>query len=239
VAILSGLLLPALASAKEAGRRVACLSNLRQVGIAAQAYAIDHEGYLPFGPAALPFTSPADLYPTTGAPTSLISMRGGAPVGLGLMLQRHLASQPKVLFCPGADQPLDADIELAKVGKSQAQGSYYYRHGGNTELFDRDAESTAAGRLLLANPGLNRLGAPIRALAIDSLFLCPPELEAFNVRPRTHHRQKSVNILNVDGSTVSRPNNGGRFTVDVRDYAELRGAFNRILEALEEADQAR
>ena len=234
--ILAALLLPALASAKQAGRRAACLSNLRQVGIAVYAYALDNGGKIPYGPKAPPFTSPASLYPSTGAPTSLVSLQGGAPVGLGLLLEEHLAGQPKALFCPGSDRPLDAEAELAKVGKFQAQGSYYYRHGGNTQLFDSPGSTNPAPRLQLDNLGNNRNGLPIRALAMDTMFLCPPSLAAFSVIPRTHHRQRFADILYVDGSALSRPNTERRFTVDLRDYAELRDAFNRILSALEQAD---
>ena len=44
IALLSALLLPALSTAKEKGRRAACLSNLRQVAIATRLYMDDHEG---------------------------------------------------------------------------------------------------------------------------------------------------------------------------------------------------
>src|SRR5579872_1695301 len=44
IAILGALLLPALARAKERGKRAQCLSNLRQVGIATILYADDNSG---------------------------------------------------------------------------------------------------------------------------------------------------------------------------------------------------
>jgi prepilin-type N-terminal cleavage/methylation domain-containing protein/prepilin-type processing-associated H-X9-DG protein len=235
IAILSALLLPALSSAKMKAHRAACLSNLHQIGLALHAYADDNSGKIPYGPKAPPFTSPADFYPSTGSPTSLLSLRSGAPVGLGLMLQQHLASQPKVLFCPGSDQRIDAEVELARVGKTQAQGSYYYRHGGNTELFD-NPNNPPVPNIRLDRLGTNRNGLKIQALVIDSIFLCPEDLAAFNVKPRTHHQQKSANILFSDGHAVSRLNRGGQFTVDVRDYSQLRNAFGKILKVLEEAD---
>jgi prepilin-type N-terminal cleavage/methylation domain-containing protein len=47
IAILAALLLPALARAKEAGRRAACKSNLHQQGIALQIYSQDNNNLLP------------------------------------------------------------------------------------------------------------------------------------------------------------------------------------------------
>ncbi|MEJ0091314.1 MAG: prepilin-type N-terminal cleavage/methylation domain-containing protein [Limisphaerales bacterium] len=47
IAILAAMLLPALARAKESGKRIACLNNLRQLSLAAQLYVGDSQGYYP------------------------------------------------------------------------------------------------------------------------------------------------------------------------------------------------
>jgi prepilin-type N-terminal cleavage/methylation domain-containing protein len=236
IAVLTSLLLPALSSARQMGHKAACLSNLRQLGIAIHSYAQDYDGKIPYGPKAPPFTSPASFYPSTGAPTTLLSLQTGAPAGLGLLLKHHLSDSPKVLFCPGSDQSVDAEEELAKVGEHQAQGSYYYRHGGNTQLFDNPTSPTRPPQIQLANLGDNRDGRAIRALAMDSQFLSPPDLASFNVNPRTHHQERIVNVLHGDGSVLSRRNTDARFTVDLRDYGDIHDAFNRILKVLEQAD---
>lgn len=234
IAILAALVLPAMAVAKANSKRIVCVSNLRQIGVAVRAYSMDYGGLIPYGPTAPPIMNPIDLYTSTGAPTSLISLSSGAPVGLGLMLSGSLASQPKVLFCPAADQPLDADAQLKEVGVGQAQCSYYYRHAGNTNLFDATGP-LVPDHIRLDNLGNNDHGQPIRALAIDTEFLCPAGWTMFDITPSTHHQQKFADILFSDGHAVSRPNTNGQFTVDLT-LANSKLAFVMILAALERAD---
>ena len=47
IAILAGMLLPALARAKEAGKRIACVNNLRQLTLAAAMYVDENSGNYP------------------------------------------------------------------------------------------------------------------------------------------------------------------------------------------------
>ncbi len=48
IAILAGLLLPALAKAKGRSQRIKCVSNLKQIGIAMRLWALDHDGLYPW-----------------------------------------------------------------------------------------------------------------------------------------------------------------------------------------------
>lgn len=239
IALLASLMLPALTAARAKARKTACLSNLRQVGLAIVLYTNDHNGEIPYGPKAKAFTSPMNLYPSTGAPTSLISLNAGAPVGLGLLLSHYLNEQPKVLFCPGADQPVNADGQLANVGARQAQASFYYRHAGNTQIFDSPVQTEIPKPLKIDSLGRNRDGLPIRALALDSQFLCPPAMTTYGISPSTHHQQRFVDVLAADGHARSESNADARFTVNLSDNVNLYKAFDMILKAFEEADRTR
>ena len=47
IAILAAMLLPVLSRAKEAGRRIACLNNIRQLSLASKMYVDDNQGAYP------------------------------------------------------------------------------------------------------------------------------------------------------------------------------------------------
>jgi prepilin-type N-terminal cleavage/methylation domain-containing protein/prepilin-type processing-associated H-X9-DG protein len=47
IAILAAMLLPALARAKESGKRISCLNNLRQLSLAAQMYVSESQSFYP------------------------------------------------------------------------------------------------------------------------------------------------------------------------------------------------
>lgn len=49
IAILAGMLLPALARAKSKGKAIQCINNLKQVGLAMVMYADEFDGYIPRG----------------------------------------------------------------------------------------------------------------------------------------------------------------------------------------------
>jgi prepilin-type N-terminal cleavage/methylation domain-containing protein len=63
IAVLAGLLLPALSKAKESARGTYCATNLRQIAVASVTYSADFGGHLPSFRDWL-FTKPGDL--TTG-----------------------------------------------------------------------------------------------------------------------------------------------------------------------------
>jgi len=77
---------------------------------------------------------------------------------------------------------------------------------------------------------------PIRALAMESQFLCSLSVGTYNVKSRTHHGRRVATTLFNDGSARALINFNGRYTLDLRNNADLYDAFNRILRALEFAD---
>jgi prepilin-type N-terminal cleavage/methylation domain-containing protein/prepilin-type processing-associated H-X9-DG protein len=77
IAILASMLLPALARAKEAAKRISCVNNLKQLGLSVTMYADDHEG----------------LYPMRG------NTAGSTSNFWPLLLQPYYVDT-KVLYCP-------------------------------------------------------------------------------------------------------------------------------------------
>jgi prepilin-type N-terminal cleavage/methylation domain-containing protein/prepilin-type processing-associated H-X9-DG protein len=55
IAILAALLLPALAAARRTALKINCVSNFKQMGLAMQMYADDHQDYLPPGHRGMAF----------------------------------------------------------------------------------------------------------------------------------------------------------------------------------------
>ncbi len=232
LSLLLAILTPTLKRARQHTRRMVCVSNLHNVGVAIHSYANDFKDTVPFGPDGLPMMG-GNFYTVAGDVTSLLSLMNGAPVGLRLLLQDYLADQPKVFFCPGADQPSDADVQLARVGRKQAQSDYYYRHA-SVALLVGTPETL---HIKLSRLGENRNGHSIAALVMDVQFLAHPSLAPFQVVTRTSHEQKTSNILFADGQVTSQDNTEGRFTVDIGVYPY--DALDKILKAFELADEYR
>jgi prepilin-type N-terminal cleavage/methylation domain-containing protein len=93
IGLLAALLLPTLARAREHANRVACLSNLRQLGVAALMYAGQNRDYLPsVAPAS--HSAPHDWIHWQTRPTP----RDLKQSALAAYLSRPLST--KILLCP-------------------------------------------------------------------------------------------------------------------------------------------
>lgn len=229
ITLLLSVLLPSLQTVRRIARRTVCAANLRTLGMAVYTYAHNYNDRIPLGPKGRPVTG-SNFYTATGSVTSLLSLEGGEPAGLGLLLEGYVSNTPYVFFCPAADQPSEADTQLARVGKKQAQSDYYYRHGSVAQIIG----SPDIAHPRLRNLGKNRNGQPITALVMDVQFLAHPSLKTFNIVTRTSHRRRSVNILFSDGQVISQDNRDNLFTVDIggNPYDSL----EKILQSFERAD---
>jgi prepilin-type processing-associated H-X9-DG protein/prepilin-type N-terminal cleavage/methylation domain-containing protein len=234
IALLIAILIPALSSARTTARRSTCLANLHAIGQAIYIYAADtHDRTIPVGPEGGGNTG-SNFYVVTGNVTSLISSESGQPLGLGLLIANYLSTKPKVLFCPGADQPSDAEGQLAKVGTAQAQSDYYYRHASITQL----SGTPVLDRIRLHDLGSNSVGQPISALAMDVQFLPHPSFAPFGIVRRTAHNRKMSNVLFVDGHAESLSNSNNTYTVTLNGV-NPQAALAQILAVFEVADRQR
>ena len=108
IAILAGMLLPALTRAKEKSKQAYCMNNLRQMGLATFIYADDNQDRLP-----PPFFDP-DLMPGNGPYYSYLLFGWGGTVGqpaettravnLGLLYVGGYLRTPDVFYCPSSRQ---------------------------------------------------------------------------------------------------------------------------------------
>jgi prepilin-type processing-associated H-X9-DG protein len=107
IAILAGMLLPALSRAKEKAKQTSCLNNLKQMGLGIFLYADDFQDKLP-----TPFYDP-DIPPTQPYYSYLLFGWGGQvgkpaeaklAVNLGLLYVNNYLTVPEVFYCPSSHQ---------------------------------------------------------------------------------------------------------------------------------------
>lgn len=140
IAILAGMLLPALNQAREKARRISCTSNLKQIGLSLKQYTIDYADRFPFGSGA---------------------------VGLELLRKNDYLTDYGVYACPSTTTTRGTGTLPLLQGSTGANCDYAFAAGmmeGDSNAFGRADSGIAADiystYISLTNGATSSAGAP-------------------------------------------------------------------------------
>lgn len=192
IAILAGILIPILGTAREQARRAVCRSNLKQIGVAITMYSDQYNGQMPYQGFIICNTSTFTISHFDWTYMPYPPMR---PLGLGLLYPRYL-SDLSVFFCPSANyNTKDGVGGLQNWGRDQEPGvtsSYLYKAINAHQAFN------------MRNPEVRRVVGSAyqltqhKAIVMDNLW-------SLGGVVRHNHRGEFVNILFSDGRVTGVP----------------------------------
>ncbi len=204
IAILAGILLPALNKARQSARSMQCLNNVKQLGTGVVMYANDNADQLP---------KVGNTGDGTATPWSLYT--AGANVGLGRISSYIGGPQT----CDGADEnprpklfrcPLDYKDPEAYLHTSKQRSDY---------VFPRDSR---IGDGICTSWGYNGLGKPMSKLSREMLIICSAGTTLFWRESYLVHPGWEAPVFRANGSArkiratayQNKHGNGGMETID-------------------------
>ena len=138
IAILAGMLLPALQQARERARRINCASNLKQVGTALKLYSSSFNDKLPGGPAL-----------QGGNTSGSVLTDGYGYKGLEILRSNDFLTDYSVFICPSSTTSAGTGTAQLTYGgtAAEANASYAFVGGmieGDSNIYGRADSAISA-----------------------------------------------------------------------------------------------
>jgi prepilin-type N-terminal cleavage/methylation domain-containing protein/prepilin-type processing-associated H-X9-DG protein len=201
IAILAGMLLPALARAREEGRRAVCRSNLGQIGTALVSYQPSYGNYFPY--ASWGFLASANGYSRTNPPAvyaQYVQVDGCPQMSLSLIYPEFI-EQGRIFKCPSTeDQPM-IDLKYSAAGRNPILGT-----GFNT-IPGTGRRSSFGDKPVWASYGYDHTVHPSKS---GSGMAQAADMDGSSVndpRSETTNHSLGQNVLYVDGHVAWRVTN--------------------------------
>ncbi len=209
IALLIALLLPALGAARKVAQSSACLSNVRQIGIALSMYAEDFKGKFP-----------SVFSNNTAAPSNAFN----DPKWFHSRTLLVYYSDPNGYFCPSDESPFIENINAGVAGAPDIRARLSYLYNGS---FDR----TSAWRIL------EKMKDPVERIMVGDSGEDPSSGIAYKLDWQgewdtqwdfNRHLDTTVNVTYADGhaSTVK----GGTRTEQGNLFRWGTAEFNRAFD---------